>query len=323
MQKNMVIKRYEAGDHERWNDYVKKAKNGLFMFDRNYMDYHSDRFRDHSLLFFKDNELVSVFPANEKDGILFSHGGLTYGGMITDNDMRQSMMLDCFAAMQEYCTELSISSVIYKAVPVFYHKVPAEEDIYALFYYGARIEKIEATTLLDLHQPIAMSKLRKRQINKAKKENIRVSLDDSLQTYHYFLCLQNEVLEKCHGVKVAHTGEEMYLLHSRFPDNIHLFTARQDEKLLGGTIIYSYDNVIHTQYLCANDKAKEIGALDAVIGEVIQRYQGTKRWLDFGISTENGGYFLNMGLIHQKEGFGGRTSVYSTWQWNFCGGVKE
>lgn len=320
---NVTVKRYDASDYQRWNAFVKEAKNELFMFDRNYMDYHSDRFRDHSLMFFKEDELVAVFPANEKDGVLLSHEGLTYGGMITNNAMRQAMMLDCFAVLKEHCMEQSIDSVLYKTIPAFYHKEPAEEDTYALFFYGADIEKIEAATLLDLSRPVEMSKLRRRQINKAQKENVTVSLDDSPGAYDYFLHMQNEVLEKYHGARAVHTGEEMYLLHSRFPNNIHLFTAKQNGELLGGSVIYSYDNVIHTQYLCANDKARDIGALDAVIGELIKKYQGSRRWLDFGKSTENGGHLLNMGLIHQKEGFGGRTNVYSTWKWNLSWGGKK
>lgn len=316
-KKDITVKRYKSVDYEQWNTYVKNAKNGLFMFDRKYMDYHSDRFQDHSLMFFKGAELVAVFPANEKDGRLFSHGGLTYGGMITDKTMRQAEMLDCFVVLKEYCMAQSICSVLYKTIPAFYHKAPAEEDVYALFYYGASIEKIEAATLLDLHQPVGMSKLRKRQINRAQKEGVTVSLDNSPGVYDHFMRLQSEVLERHHGVCAVHTGEEMFLLHSRFPNNIHLFTAKQDEELLGGTIVYIYDDVIHTQYLCANDKARDIGALDAVIGELIINYQGSKRWLDFGISTENEGHLLNKGLIHQKEGFGGRTNVYSTWNWNF------
>ncbi len=36
--------------------------------------------------------------------------------------------------------------------------------------------------------------------------------------------------------------------------------------------------------------------------------------LDFGIFTENGGRYLNEGLISQKDSFGGRTNVYQLWK---------
>ncbi|MGB9979538.1 hypothetical protein [Methanobacterium sp.] len=45
------IKRYEAEEKERWDNFVKNSKNGVFFSLRDYMEYHADRFEDHSLLF--------------------------------------------------------------------------------------------------------------------------------------------------------------------------------------------------------------------------------------------------------------------------------
>lgn len=66
--------------------------------------------------------------------------------------------------------------------------------------------------------------------------------------------------------------------------------------------------------MAANDLAREIGALDLTIKTVLDEYSGNKLWLDFGISTENHGRYLNEGLISQKEGFGGRTNVYECYE---------
>ena len=65
--------------------------------------------------------------------------------------------------------------------------------------------------------------------------------------------------------------------------------------------------------MAANEIAREIGALDLAIATVIETYKDSKEWLDFGISTEEAGHYLNEGLISQKEGFGGRTNIYQTW----------
>ena len=61
------VRRYTDENKELWNDFNSKAKNYMFMFDRDYMDYHRDRFIDHSLLFFSDDDLVALFPACEKN----------------------------------------------------------------------------------------------------------------------------------------------------------------------------------------------------------------------------------------------------------------
>ena len=46
------------------------------------MDYHNDRFKDHSLMVFKDDKLIALLPANIVDFNLRSHQGLTYGGFL-------------------------------------------------------------------------------------------------------------------------------------------------------------------------------------------------------------------------------------------------
>ena len=74
-----VIK-YNSNMKAEWDAFVETSKNGTFLFMRNYMEYHSDRFADHSLMFYCNNRLLAVLPANirESEKTLVSHGGLTY-----------------------------------------------------------------------------------------------------------------------------------------------------------------------------------------------------------------------------------------------------
>lgn len=284
------------------------------MFDRNYMDYHADRFLDNSLLFYSNDNLIAILPCSKKDNILVSHGGLTYGGFIVGNSMRQSLMLECMSNLLNYLKVHSIDRFIYKSVPFIFWGQPGEEDQYALFKSGAHLYKIEASTVINLQSPIEMSTLRKRMIRRARKEGVFVSEELSDKSFVEFIDLLNTVLNEHHGVNAVHTAEELILLHSRFPNNIHLVTARVNNEMIAGTLLYEYGNVVHTQYLAANDKSRKIGGLDLVVSSVIERYRNIKKWLDFGISTEDRGNVLNEGLISQKEGFGGRTVVYKTWE---------
>ena len=72
----VTIRRYKECDKEAWNDFNLKSKNSLFMNDRNFMDYHKDRFLDHSLMFFNDKEeLIAILPLSEKENILTSSAG--------------------------------------------------------------------------------------------------------------------------------------------------------------------------------------------------------------------------------------------------------
>ncbi len=314
MDKQITISKYKNEDRDVWNQFLSRSKNGLFMFDRNYMEYHSDRFKDHSLLFYEDNELVALFPANVSDGVLKSHGGLTYGGFILNDKIKQHTVIDCVVCLKEYALTAGFRSILYKAVPHIYHMQPAEEDIYALHQQGASIDTLTASTVINLKDPIRMPKGRKAQISRARREGVEIRELTSKEEYVEFMKLEDEVLRTRHGISAVHTGDEMYMLYSRFPDNIHLFGALHAGSLIAGTVVYEYRNAVHTQYMATNDKAREIGALDLAITTVIEKYRATKDWLDFGISTDHSGLELNEGLISQKEGFGGRTNVYTQWE---------
>lgn len=306
----MDIYRYEAGRFTEWNAFNKSAKNGIFMFDRNYMDYHADRFSDHSLMFYEDSKLLALLPLNLKDNILYSHQGLTFGGFITDIKMKQVKMLECFALLQAYMRERGIGQLIYKALPYMYHKLPAQEDLYALFASGARLYRVDCNSSIDLRCEIALPKGRKAQIARARREGVDI---ESSQDFSTFITLLNHVLHSRHNLQAPHTADELALLHSRFPHNIALYVARQNNEILAGTLLFIYDNLVHTQYLAVNDKGRAIGALDLLIKTLIDKYTPTKQYFDFGISTENNGLYLNEGLVAQKEGFGARTTTHNVY----------
>lgn len=310
----ITIKRYSNELKDCWNSFVGQAKNGLFMFDRNYMDYHSDRFQDHSLIFYDDDEIVALLPANERNHELFSHGGLTYGGLLLGTSVKQHTVIECFQELVNYAASNGINAIIYKPIPHVFHLQPAEEDLYALSLLSAQLREISASTVLNLKSPLKMPKGRKAQISRARREDVEVHILEQESDYKRFIELENEVLEMHHGVHAVHTADELYLLHTRFPDNIHLYGALKDEKLIAGTVIFEYENAIHTQYMASNDLGRSIGALDLTISTVINDYRDHKQWLDFGISTEDHGKYLNEGLISQKEGFGGRTNIYMAWR---------
>lgn len=314
MQEEIMIEKYSPAKKEKWNEFLGRAKNPLFMFHRDYMEYHNDRFTDHSLMFYRRGELTALFPANEKDDMLQSHGGLTCGGLIVDTKFRQHTADDCMCGLLEYANREGFKSVLYKTIPHIYHLQPAEEDVYALYRQGAELVYVSASTVIDLRTPVKMTKGRKAQISRAKREGVVVKQLSTKEGYKAFMGLENDVLEARHGTKAVHTADEMYLLYTRFPEQIHLLGAFLGEELIAGTILFEYDRAVHTQYMAAGSVAREIGALDLVIATAIERYAVSKQWFDFGTSTEGDGTYLNEGLISQKEGFGGRTNVYAQWK---------
>lgn len=306
----ITIKPYLSENKAIWNEFIENSKNGIFMFNRNFMEYHSDRFIDNSLMFFDNDNLIAVLPMNIRDKVLYSHQGLTYGGFITDEKMKQYKMLECFEALKQYMQANNIEKLIYKIIPHIYHKTPAEEDLYALFKNDAKLLKLESSTTIYLKNPCKMPKGRKAQISRAKREGVEIQESKDFKT---FIDLENKILAEYHDTKAVHTAEELELLHSRFPEQIKLYIASLNNEMIAGTLIFEYENVVHTQYMASNKISREIGGLDLLIKTLIDKYQNTKTYFDFGISTENNGQFLNEGLISQKEGFGGRTICYNTY----------
>jgi hypothetical protein len=307
----MKIRQYSPKEKLRWDGFVDRAKNGHFMFKRDYMEYHSDRFSDHSLMVFDDKErLTALLPANERDHRLFSHQGLTFGGFVTDVKMRTPVMIEMLDLLVAYAQQAGFSEIIYKAVPGFYHLYPASEDVYALLRKGADLYRCDVSSTIECSTPLAFSTLRKRGVRRAAKEGITVRETTDLKNYFTVL---NTVLVK-HGAEAVHTHQEMALLQSRFPQNIRLFSAFMENKMVAGVLIYETATVAHAQYIACLPDAQNTGVLDLLFDFLINQTYCNKRYFDFGISTENDGKYLNTGLINQKEGFGARATIYCSFK---------
>lgn len=307
----IAIEKYSAKKKNLWNEFLKNSKNGIFMLNRDFLEYHSDRFVDNSLMFYSEGTLIALLPLSKHDDEVISHGGLTFGGFIFNETMKQAQMNDCFNALIKYLRENNFKKLIYKKIPHIYTKFPSEEDLYALWINNAKLLKKEPSTTIFLDPPFSLTKGRKSQISKAKRENIKV---EESNNFEEFIALENSVLKTYHNTVAVHTADELKLLKNRFPDCVKLFIAKKDNEILAGSLLFEYPNLVHTQYLANSDIGRKLGALDLVIATLIEKYKDLKTYFDFGISTENNGLYLNEGLIFQKESFGGRTVVYETYE---------
>ena len=128
------IIKYTPEYRQQWDEYVAKARNATFLFYRNYMDYHSDRFKDYSLLFFKKGKLHSILPAHQVGKTLCSHFGLTYGGLIMNIHVTISDVCQLFEELNVYLRLQGFEKVQYRPIPWIYHLHPSEEDLYAIFW---------------------------------------------------------------------------------------------------------------------------------------------------------------------------------------------
>jgi hypothetical protein len=300
------VVRYTPDQQPIWDAFAAGSKNGAFLFQRAYQDYHADRFPDHSLLFRRDGRLLALLPACRLGDELNSHGGLTFGGMLTDASMTTPLMLELFTTLLQHAREAGFKRLIYKAIPQFYHSLPADEDLYALTRHGARLFRRDVGSVLRLGSHPEFQERRRRSVKKALKAGLTVRETTDLAAYWSIL---EETLRARHGIAPVHSLHEIQRLRERLPDNIRLFAAYDGETMLAGSVVFENPSVAHAHYIASSLAGRDCGALDFVFSELITRIYTGKRWFSFGVSTESGGTVLNEGLIEHKEGFGARACV--------------
>ena len=309
----MKVRRYTPADRCRWNDFLKNSKNGHFFFDRDFLSYHEGRFEDFSLLFFDEKErLIALLPANIEGDRLYSHQGLTYGGLIVNDNMKMATMLQIFERLGSYLQEQGIARLLYKAVPHFHHIRPAEEDRYALWRVGATLTQREAGAVIDLSRPLKYSNGRKWSLKKAATQAFRI---EESSDFGRFWELLHQILKQQHGAAPVHSLDEIRLLRERFPGHIRLFHLLEEDRLLAGAVCFDNPTVRHLQYVANSNEGRKRGALDLLIDPLIRESIGKRRYFDFGTSNREGGRVLNEGLIDQKERFGARVVVNDRYEW--------
>lgn len=299
----MVVERYRNTDAAIWNAFVRSSRNGTFLFERGYMDYHADRFVDHSLMIRDlEGQIVAVLPAHANGDRISSHAGLSYGGLIIGSAMKVPAFLRVFEALLIHLKQ-QFAAFNYKTIPHIYHKQPAEEDRYALFLLNAPIVRRDLLSVVCREDRLPYQSRRARGIKKARSSGITIQRETDFTAFWELLAA---TLAARHAAAPVHSLDEIHLLHERFPENISLHTARKAQgELLAGVVIYRSGRVAHTQYIASSPAGRDIGALDLIFDELIQSQDCA--YFDFGSSHEEGGRVINEGLIDQKEGFGARS----------------
>lgn len=296
----MEICAYTGEHREAWNALNRAARNGHFMFDRRFMEYHADRFTDASLLALDDGRPIALLPANRTDEAVWSHQGLTFGGLVHEGLglARTLQVLDGFA---DRLRSNGVTSLVYKAMPWIYPSRPAQEDLYWLFRRNAQLIRRDASLAIDYRTPGAVSRRRARGARTAEKA--RVAFERSSDFAAFWGVLET-VLGQRHGVRPVHSLAEIRLLAERFPEEIVLHVARAEGEVVAGVVMFCTPTVAHAQYIAASDRGRDLGALDGLMLHLIELYRASRRAFDFGISNTDQGRSLNEGLARQKEEFG-------------------
>lgn len=294
--------------------FVATSKNGTFLFDRCYMDYHSDRFEDCSLMVYRKGQLFALLPGNRKGNVFVSHQGLTYGGFVTDAQATAEHVCEAFVAVNEWLRTEDFRKVVYKPVPWIYQLLPAEEDVYALFVRcHARLVERDVSSTVFLHHRLKFTESRLSGIRKARRCGFEVRESDDIDAFWTIL---SENLRVKYNTMPVHTASEMRLLKERFPDKIRLFMTYRGDVPMGGTVLYLTPQVVHTQYISASSEGKQLGALDLLFDYLLNEMDFHRPYFDFGTSARENSNEVLSSLIFQKQGFGGRSVCYDWYEYD-------
>ncbi len=299
------IETYNHSYKEDWNKFIDFSKNSTFLFKRDFMDYHSDRFKDHSLLVYNNNDLVAIFPLNINDGIVYSHQGLTYGGLIVKNDIKFVKFLELFIYILKYLNKKSIDKLFIKQIPLIYNSNFNGELDYLSFISGAVIYRRDIISVIDMQNDFKISKDRIQGYKRGLKNNLEIREVDSFDDFWNSLLIPT--LFKKHSVKPVHNLGEIKQLKNSFRENIKQFNVYHKDKIVAVTTIFQTKNVVHVQYIGSTTEKNSLGSLDFLFYKLIKEIYVNHKYFDFGNSHENEGMKINQGLNYWKEGFGARS----------------
>lgn len=306
------IETYKDSYKADWNDFVDSSKNSTFLFNRDFMDYHSDRFEDFSLMVYNKSELVAILPLNIINKNVYSHQGLSYGGLIVKTVIKFEKFLELFIHILKYLNEKSIVNLYIKQIPWIYNSNFNGELDYLSFMSGGNIYRRDILSVIDMQNSFKISKDRIKGYKRGVKNNLEIREVDNFDEFWNYILIPT--LSKRHSVKPTHNLEEINQLGNNFSNNIKQFNVYHKNQIVAGATIFQTQNVAHVQYIGSTPEKNTLGSLDFLFYKLIKEIYVNHKYFDFGNSHENGGMQINQGLSYWKEGFGARSLTHDFYE---------
>jgi hypothetical protein len=310
MSDTFEVIRYSADYQDSWNDFVSRAQNATFLFHRNFMDYHAERFEDHSVMLFFESQLVAILPANQKEHKIYSHAGLTYGGLAFipfwegKSEIALSFIYQTiFNNILAYYHKQGFQALIYKEILPFYQKNQALSTFLDAESSANQLIHEDIGAVVNLQAQTGFSYLRRRSIKKARSIISNFEVQNSLFTDFWNELLIPQLKNK-YNLVPTHTLSEITFLANCFPANIKQYGISYEGKIIAGTVIFEDKQVAHCQYIASNELGKKLFATDFLFHYLITQKYKDFRYFSFGISNWHGSSKINEGLLNWKLSWG-------------------
>lgn len=307
------IRRYSPAFAEAWNEVLNDSFNGTFLHSRSFLAYHGSRFEDFSVLGFKGDIPIVIFPANIWDNTIYSHQGLSYAGFIIRRGTSIEDIKSVIDQTLSFYRNSLIKNLVIKMVPDIYSAISQKPVVDILIELGAELIRRDFIHALSL--PIEINAIPKRLRSLKHDPNIKIEKNSSFQSFWEKVLIPN--LSKKHGVKPLHTAEEINYLASAHPGNILQYNVMYKEELVGGTTIFNTSLVAHSQYIASTEPGRKIKALDHLFKFLFFKEFPDKKYFSFGVSHDPKSLLLNIGLAFWKESLGARQFNADFYRINF------
>jgi hypothetical protein len=305
----MEIVAYTSDKAELWDSFVLTGSmNGTVYHTRKFLSYHKDKFEDTSILLYKEDILLCVVPCCYRNGTNFSHSGATYGGPVIAKC--QLSVKDMETIINEIFNhykgnfECRLANDIYFAQPV-----------HLIYYLLSR--KLKAHLELswyvssgsDIIQSITNKRNKKYVFRMMNDLNYVFLSTTNTEDYIEFYTILKENLQQNHDTTPTHSLEEFLTLMTALLDKQELFIVKHSKKIVAGVyVIKVTSNCWYTFYISRNINIKNSGTAIIYIMSNIAHiaFKNNAKYVDYGITTENMGSDLNLGLSEYKnESLGG------------------
>ncbi len=306
---NIEVKIYENKYMKKWDDFVEKSKNGTIFHTQRFLSYHSpNKFKDLSLLFLKEGNIITVISGCVEEETFYSHKGSTYGGFVVPYNFSISKALKIVEIFLDFLKRRNIKKVYLRLPEYIFEKCPSQEIKYALWYFGFKIKALELSTCYDLDFYDYSKKFLFWETKKSIKEGLKIIFDDK-NYYRDFYNLLEESLKEKYKRKPTHSFKEIIKLKKLFPDKMFVITAYYENKVVGGILFFlANKKTAHIFYSTCRKNIKGIYPLESILEYLIKFLKNRNfKYLNYGISTENEGRKINLPLFKFKEklkGFG-------------------
>ena len=293
-----------------------ESVNGTFLQTRRFLNYHpAGRFTDASFALEKSGTIVAYFPGVAKEQTFVSHAGTTFGGpIIAKSFYSGSRLLEILKEADQYLAS-RFKNIRFKITPAIFAEESPDLLEYMLEHLGytRHTELSSYCTLQSGVDPLEnCDKECRRIFKKSEIEGIRfgnLEKTEDFETFYHFL----EISKSKHNVHPVHTLQELYdLKDNRIPDHIRFRGIWDGNTLVAAMMLFLFEGTktIHGQYIAPNPDYEKFQPTTALYVRVMREaaQEGYKQ-ISWGISTEDGGNYLNESLLRFKESLGAKACV--------------